>query len=56
MPTARADHLTGPWEVNQSVSGGEDFGLVLGLSSEPSSYRGHCSRPIQHKSPGPFIA
>ncbi|MDX2152050.1 MAG: glycoside hydrolase 43 family protein [Bryobacteraceae bacterium] len=30
MPTARADKLTGPWEVNQNVSRGEDFGLVRG--------------------------
>jgi beta-xylosidase len=26
MPTARADRITGPWEVNQNVSRGEDFG------------------------------
>jgi xylan 1,4-beta-xylosidase len=30
LPTARADRLEGPWEVNQNVSRGEDFGLVLG--------------------------
>jgi xylan 1,4-beta-xylosidase len=30
LPTARADRLTGPWEVNQNVSRGEDFGLLLG--------------------------
>jgi xylan 1,4-beta-xylosidase len=30
MPTARADRLTGPWEVNQEVSRGEDFGLAEG--------------------------
>jgi xylan 1,4-beta-xylosidase len=28
MPTARADRLEGPWEVNQYVSRGEDFGVV----------------------------
>ena len=32
MPTARADRLTGPWEVNQEVSRGEDFGLARGQS------------------------
>jgi len=30
MPTARADRLEGPWEVNQDVSRGEDFGLGVG--------------------------
>lgn len=30
MPTARADRLDGPWEVNQDVSRGEDFGLGVG--------------------------
>jgi beta-xylosidase len=30
MPTARADRLEGPWEVNQNVSRGEDFGLGVG--------------------------
>lgn len=30
MPTARADSLEGPWEVNQNVSRGEDFGLGVG--------------------------
>jgi beta-xylosidase len=30
MPVARADRLEGPWEVNQNVSRGEDFGLGLG--------------------------
>jgi beta-xylosidase len=28
MPVARADRLEGPWEVNQNVSRGEDFGLA----------------------------
>ena len=39
MPTARADRLEGPWEVNQNVSRGEDFGLGvsyrLGRSRQP---------------------
>jgi beta-xylosidase len=30
MPVARADRLEGPWEVNQDVSRGEDFGLGVG--------------------------
>ena len=30
MPVARADRLEGPWEVNQNVSRGEDFGLGVG--------------------------
>lgn len=30
MPVARADRITGPWEVNQNVSRGEDFGLGVG--------------------------
>ncbi len=30
MPTARADRLAGPWEVNQGVSRGEDFGFAEG--------------------------
>jgi beta-xylosidase len=30
LPTARAARLTGPWEVNQDVSRGEDFGLAEG--------------------------
>ena len=30
MPVARADALTGPWEVNRGISAGEQFGLELG--------------------------
>jgi xylan 1,4-beta-xylosidase len=30
MPVARAHNLNGPWEVNQDVSRGEDFGLGVG--------------------------
>jgi len=30
MPTARASSLDGPWEVNQEISRGEDFGFVRG--------------------------
>ncbi len=28
MPVARANSLEGPWEVNQNISRGEDFGVV----------------------------
>ena len=35
MPTARADRLAGPWEVNQNVSRGEDFGLALSYRLDP---------------------
>ena len=35
LPTARADRLTGPWEVNQNVSRGEDFGLVQSYRLDP---------------------
>jgi xylan 1,4-beta-xylosidase len=34
MPMARADRLGGPWEVNQDVSRGEDFGLAEGYRLE----------------------
>lgn len=30
MPVARAERMEGPWEVNQNVSRGEDFGLGVG--------------------------
>jgi len=30
LPVARADRLAGPWEVNQSINRGEQFGQVLG--------------------------
>lgn len=30
MPAARADSVTGPWEVNRAISVDEDFGLVKG--------------------------
>jgi beta-xylosidase len=30
LPVARADSLAGPWEVNQSINRGEQFGQVLG--------------------------
>ena len=35
MPTARADTLSGPWEVNQNVSRGEDFGFAQGYRVGP---------------------
>jgi xylan 1,4-beta-xylosidase len=30
MPAARADHIFGPWQVNQSISTNEGFGLAEG--------------------------
>lgn len=30
MPVGRADNLNGPWEVNQEISRGEDFGFAEG--------------------------
>ena len=30
LPVARADRITGPWEVNQNINRGEQFGQVLG--------------------------
>ncbi len=30
LPVARADSLTGPWEVNQNIDRGEQFGQMLG--------------------------
>ena len=46
MPTARADRLTGPWEVNQEVSRGEDFGFAEGNRLE--------QRPPDSPPPPPF--
>ena len=46
MPTARADRLTGPWEVNQEVSRGEDFGFAEGNRLE--------QRPAGSPPPPPF--
>ena len=37
MPMARADRLAGPWEVNQSVSRGEDFGFAEGYRLNPAA-------------------
>ena len=41
MPSARAARLEGPWEVNQNVSRGEDFGLGVGfrLASRQPPFR-----------------
>lgn len=54
LPTARADRLEGPWEVNQEVSRGEDFGLGVGyrvagrqppfrISRPDNSQKGRCA-------------
>ena len=45
MPTARADKLTGPWEVNQNVSRGEDFGLAKGHGMRPGPRRDGSIKP-----------
>lgn len=41
MPVARAGRLEGPWEVNQNVSRGEDFGLGAGyrVTSRTAPFR-----------------
>jgi hypothetical protein len=41
MPVARADRLEGPWEVNQDVSRGEDFGLGVSyrVSQRENAFR-----------------
>ena len=44
MPTARADRLTGPWEVNQNVSRGEDFGFAEGYRLDTT--RGRSGPPF----------
>ena len=56
MPTARADRLAGPWEVNQDVSRGEDFGFAEGYRLDapatavrPPPFR---IRPGNPESPG----
>lgn len=54
MPVARADRLDGPWEVNQDISRGEDFGLGVGyrvtsrrapfqIADPDSSREGRCA-------------
>jgi beta-xylosidase len=54
MPVARANSLQGPWEVNQNVSRGEDFGLGVGyrvsgrgpqirISAPDNSQKGRCA-------------
>ncbi|AFL88080.1 beta-xylosidase [Terriglobus roseus DSM 18391] len=54
MPTARADKLTGPWEVNQNVSRGEDFGLVKGHGMNPGPRRdGSIKPPYKITPPNP---
>ena len=50
MPVARADKLTGPWEVNQNINRGEQFGQVLGWRL--SSFR----PPLTTPTPYPVLA
>jgi beta-xylosidase len=45
LPTARADRLAGPWEVNQEISRGEDFGFAEGHRLAPAK---------QGETPPPF--
>jgi beta-xylosidase len=43
MPAARADHVDGPYEVNQAISRDEDFGMAAGY------------RLKDHKAPGAIV-
>lgn len=52
MPTARADSLDGPWEVNQEVSRGEDFGFAQGYrTGGPRRGELHAPFPINPGDP-----
>jgi len=53
MPTARADSLTGPWEVNQNVSRGEDFGNVLSYRVAPRGRGSAPDSPFRLTEPNP---
>jgi xylan 1,4-beta-xylosidase len=52
LPTARADSLAGPWEVNQNVSRGEDFGLVLSYRLD-AAQRSDPAPPFKISAPDP---
>jgi hypothetical protein len=52
LPTARADRLTGPWEVNQDVSRGEDFGFAEGYRLAPTP-RGESTPPFRVRAGDP---
>lgn len=52
MPAARADHPEGPWEVNQSISIDEDFGLAEGYRLE-DAWGAEDSAPFKVIPPNP---
>jgi beta-xylosidase len=52
MPVARADRLEGPWEVNQDVSRGEDFGLGVSYRLGPSREAPFVINPPDSSRPG----
>ena len=54
MPVARADRLEGPWEVNQNVSRGEDFGLGVGY--RVADARSTRSKSVRRTPPSPVVA
>ena len=56
MPTARADSLSGPWEVNQNVSRGEDFGFAQGYRIAPVPRGGLLRAPFKITPPNPNAA
>jgi beta-xylosidase/lysophospholipase L1-like esterase len=53
MPTARADRLAGPWEVNQNVSRGEDFGFAEGNRLAPRAAGAPPPPPFTVRPPNP---
>jgi beta-xylosidase len=55
LPTARADRITGPWEVNQDVSRGEDFGFAEGYRLAPAP-PGERRPPFRLRPPDPEAA
>lgn len=56
MPTARADRLDGPWEVNQNVSRGEDFGFAQGYRLAPLPRGAALRAPFPITPPNPNLA
>jgi len=55
MPVARADRLEGPWEVNQNVSRGEDFGLARGYRLNPEPPGRNTPPPYPIAPPDPSL-
>jgi len=54
MPAARADHVYGPYEVNQAISRDEAFGLAAGHSLQNKSAPFAIAPPVPGKSAGPL--